>query len=197
MTRAELDALLRTTVDNALGRVQGLYESSRSAFEKTIQADLKALKPIIEVIRASGVEITPQIEKQMRQEVITRAYENAPQEIQPGQPVPQAPEEYPDEEPDPVTMAAWEMMEQSGVTIEDNDPEISMIVDEGTPLQFIRSIEKAIAAKQARLGQTPGQPPAPQAPHAPTNLGGSGGPTNEYHGQVMHPDEIWKRLSNK
>jgi hypothetical protein len=189
----QYQADLRAAEEAAFRRAQGLYESGRTNFEQKVQGELASLKNFIEVAKLSGKEITPQDEQQMRQNVIARAYETAQPATPPGQPQLQAPEGNGDDA-DPVTLAAWEMMKEVGVDIEDNDPEVRLIVDNGTPLQFIRSVEKAIAAKQARTGATGNQPPAVQ-PHVPTNAGGGGAPAY----QQLKPgdqDARWEQIQS-
>ena len=163
-----------------------------------VQGDLGALKQTLDIMKASGVQVTPEQEQAMRNQVIARAYET-PQGT-PGAPAAQPQPEYvPGEEdfeepPDPVTIQAWTMMEQMGVYINEDDPEVSLL-DQTGEQAFIASVKPAIEAKIKRLaGIAPG-PTQPQ-PHAPTNLGGSGAPTNDYYGKLHTPDEIWKGLQS-
>jgi len=194
LTREEFEAALQQ-IDRRWQQSATNLGRKQADFVQKVQGDLGALKQTLDIMKASGVQVTPEQEQAMRNQVIARAYET-PQGT-PGAPAAQPQPEYvPGEEdfeepPDPVTVQAWTMMEQMGVYINEDDPEVSLL-DQSNEQAFIASVKPAIEAKIKRLaGVAPG---LAQTPHAPTNLGGSGAPTNEYYGHVVDPDTIWKNM---
>lgn len=122
----------------------------------TIRTDLKQLEKHFEMQKAAGVEVTPEQQATMRNAVLLDGIQQEPEESEPteGQTPGQAPAQAPEQAPDPITQAAWSMMEERKVEILDEDPE-AKILDTSSPYRFLLSLDKAITAKETRLQEEP------------------------------------------
>jgi len=131
----------------------------------TIRTDLKQLEKHFEMQKAAGVEVTPEQQATMRNAVLLDGIQQEPEESEPteGQTPGQAPAQAPEQAPDPITQAAWSMMEERKVEILDEDPE-AKILDTSSPYRFLLSLDKAITAKETRLQEEP----PPEDPNQPT-----------------------------
>jgi hypothetical protein len=176
VTLEQAQKLAKDAADEAFKRAQSLYSKGQAGFEKKIQADLKNLEKALELQKKAGVVVTPEQENHLRQQVINQAFmadDQPPQQPSPEQTPAQA--DAGEEPPDPVTASAWQMMEQAGVDILEEDPEFKQYVNTNTEdaYVFLKSIEAAIAAKKQRLAT---QPQAQPQVRTPTNVGAGGGP---------------------
>lgn len=193
VTMEQAAQLAKEAADDAFRRAQSLYSKSQAGFEKKVQADLKNLEKALDLQKKAGISITPEQENTMRQQVINQAFMDDGQPTQqvtsPNQPAQAGEEEGP---PDPVTAAAWKIMEDAGIDdIEESDPEFSLI-DENTPdaFKFLRSIEAATEAKRKRLAE---QSPVQQPTRTPTNAGAGGSPINPIT-NINDPDALWSAV---
>jgi len=122
----------------------------------TIRTDLKQLEKHFELQKAAGVEVTPEQQATMRNAVLLDGIQQEPEKIEPteGQTPGQAPAQAPEQAQDPITQAAWSMMEERKVEILDEDPEAKTL-DTSSPYKFLLSLDKAITAKETRLQKEP------------------------------------------
>jgi len=188
VTLDEAQRIATDAAEEAFRRAQSLYSKGQAGFEKKVQADLRNLEKALELQKKAGVTVTPEQENHMRQQVINQAFMDGDQPTQPAAPGAQPAQAGEGaEDIDPVTADAWRLMDEAGVTIEDDDPEVALL-NQGSPYVFLKSIEAAIAAKRQRLGNTP-QPQA-QPPRTPTNAG-SGGSVGKQPADLKNLDAMW------
>lgn len=90
----------------------------------------------------------------------------------------------------PVILAADAMMQKSGVYIDPEDPELSLIDQETTDeITFLTSVRAAIQAKQQRLA-------AAGSPARMPNMSGAAKPGNPV-ANITDPDELWRMAMQK
>lgn len=117
------------------------YRANQSAmqkFENRVATEIKKLEGL-------NIQVTPELQQQVRT--------NVTQEIASEQPQPGSQPEgvqAQNQQPNPVVLAAQELVQEYGVNLEQNDIEIATI-DESTPRKFLKTFEAAIVAKKARL----------------------------------------------
>jgi len=113
-------------------------QSAQQKFENRVATEIKKLESF-------GVNATPEMQQQVRT-VVAKEFENEPPQTgsQPEGVQTQS------QQPNPVVLAAQELVQEYGVNLDQNDIEISTI-DESTPRKFLKSFEAAIVAKKARL----------------------------------------------
>lgn len=173
LTQEQLATLLEQTkaaaVEEAFRRAQGYYEKGQVKVQERMRQMEATLK-------AAGVTVDDQTRDRMKQAIaaeVSKEPETPPAGTptgsqQAGQP------EKPPENLDPISTEAYAMQRQAGVFIEDNDPELSMI-EQTSPYAFLRSIERAIEAKKARISRQRVMPAAPAI--------GAGGTPDRWSGQ--------------
>lgn len=153
LTRQEAQRLLDEVEKRAVSRAQGLVDKSGDRVMKKIQADIASLEQGLKLQRDMGLTVTPEQEEAMKAKLIQTAM-TAP-----------LPEEKPAESAqatsspaiDPITADAIRLQEAAGTWIVEGDPELSAIKTSGSPYEFLKSVETAIAAKKQRT-QSPPQP---------------------------------------
>ncbi len=181
LTRDEAERLAREAEERAFRRSQSLYDKGN----QRVRERLDALDNYFDSQAEMGNEVPDDVKARMRQkeEEAARkeaASETGPAQTQPAQAGAGAPD--PKDAPDPTTQAAWQMMKDAGVWIEDSDPETETL-DMSSEGNFLRSMSKAIEAKQARLGGQ--QEEKPQAePTGPTRTPTSAGVTGSHSVQT-------------
>ena len=162
-----VEKMVKNAEDKAFSRSQSLYEKGRQGFEKQVQSNLDGLKRSLDRL---GVEITPEREQALRTQAVEEAMasplEVEPEKTQgkePGVAPPTAPE--PQANQDPILAGAVRMMDEAGITIEDGDPEITMLdnIDPGKPYELYAKLDQAIQAKKTRLEKSPEETP-PSSP---------------------------------
>jgi hypothetical protein len=164
--------------DKIFRRLQGYYEAERQRMTSQIEQLQSDLQTVRQPLPAE-----------------TNALPAAP-----------PPEQQPEGStpPDPVTAEAWRLMDQSGIDIDDNDPEYSML-DQSSSTAFLSSVRNAINAKRQRTTGLPQQMQqlASQAPtKTPTSAGMNGGkPTNTAEGLAAriadlskNPSQNWREI---
>lgn len=171
ITRQEAEGLAReaaeAAAEAAYRRAQSYADKRQQVFNQSIEALNKAL----EMQRAAGITITPEQEQNLKDRVWQQAMtaqigdSASPENSPPGTPTPG---ETAQGQLSDIDKAAFEIMEEYGVTIEKADPEFDML-DPSTPRKYLNSMEKAIQAKQARLQKDTGNA------RTPTNAGMTGG----------------------
>lgn len=162
----------------AFQRAQGLIDKADSRITKKVQAELKTLEQTIAMQKQLGLEVPLDKVNAMRQEIIARAY-TEPEATPPTAASGGAPAQVQNQESgtDPITAAAYRIMQKAGITIEDGDPEVQMI-DQSDPDLFLASVGAAVQAKKARVGK----------PVTPTNAGSIGSPQSleqQYRAELM------------
>jgi len=119
------------------------YRANQSAmqkFENRVATEIKKLETF-------GVNATPEMKEQVRS-VVAKEFEN--EQPQTGS-QPEGVQQQ-NQQPNPVVLAAQELIQEYGVNLEQNDIEIGSI-DESTPRKFLKTFEAAIVAKKARLAK--------------------------------------------
>jgi hypothetical protein len=176
----------------SMGETQGKRISADIGLQ--IQDEFQQLRNSIEALKAVGGTVTPEQERAMKQRVIEEAFTKKPNETQlaPDQTPRRAPAQEPEEETDPITQDAWELMDEMGIDLLDDDPEVEMI-DDSTPRQFFKTLEKALEAKRQRISQTSEEPNQTVPPQARIPGAGAGGSTGSLLPDGTQPLE---RLQN-
>lgn len=184
LTKAEAQRLIAEAEEKALRKAQSSTDKAIDSIFKKVQDDLRSLTQTIEFQRNSGIEVSPEQEQQLKQQLVTRALAGAPESAQPSPPQ-EAPQK---EEVDPVTAEAWRMMEEAGVLVDEDDPEAKLL-NFSSPYKFLKSIESAIEAKKERISERPAR--------TPTNVGGRGAPTNSIVDVTDHRELLKRGLGGK
>lgn len=202
ISQEQLDQISETV----FRRFQGLQDKHAATINKKISDGFKALTQSLEVARASGAQITPEQEAQMKNKIITDAYaeEGTTEPPPPPSPIDQPPTAQgpgQGQEVDQVTLDGWAIMEEKGVFIKQEDPEAELLAKAKTPRQFYAAIEQAIEKKTARLNESgaPPEPPPvlPGAGRMPTNVASSGGHAGDPILNVTDPDQLWQIAREK
>ena len=151
--------------------ISALEEKLRKEMQQTAQSQADKVKNQInkklETLKAAGITATPEQAQAMIQAEQSQAPETPQQPVtQPRQPAQAAPVvaqtndpilnqaatwmQEDKSTPDPITAEAYRKMAQSGVRIQDSDPEASLIKG-GNVTEWLSSVDAAIEAKQKRL----------------------------------------------
>ena len=196
ITVEQAKQLTEQAVQEAVSKAQSLVDKSGNRVQAKVQERLQSLEATLKLQTDAGVEITPEQKKAMQQQVMLDALSEAPPEADPNAPAPPGEPQTPPgqaEQVDPITQAAWNRMKEVGVDILDEDPEFK-ILDMASPYSFLLSVDKAIAAKQSRIQNSPEVPTQTGAnPNARIPGAGSGGGSNTLLPQGTPPIE---RLDN-
>ena len=169
LTPESVRKIAEEVAESKFRQAQGLIDKADSRITKKVQAELKSLEQTVAMQKAIGLEIPPEKVNQLQQQIIARAY-TEPDASQPPAPSGMTPTQVNPQEPglDPVTAAAYKLMQAKGMVIEDSDPEVAMI-DQSDPYQFMISLDRAIDSKKARVAKA-------TQPGTPTNAGSQGNP---------------------
>lgn len=145
LTQEQINAVVGLVKEHAAPIAQEIsnkafrgIQSANKIFENRVTAEIQKLEKL-------KIPVTPELQQQVR--------ENVTQEIANEQPQPGSQPEgvqTQSQQPNPVVLAAQELVQEYGVNLDQNDIEISTI-DESTPRKFLKSFEAAIVAKKARL----------------------------------------------
>lgn len=165
ITKAELDGKLEE-LKSLLGKNFQAVQSQTDRYQSKVQAALQNFEGAIKTLTDQGISIDPAMVKSAKQQV---AFDAMTKGDLPAEQAPQEPAEEVNPQlsayRDTVTAAAEQLMTVSGITLEDDDPEIEQFIEpaaEGTPKQYLEAITKAITAKRERLakGVSPGALPS-------------------------------------
>ena len=164
---AQLQSVVAQQVEEAKRYAQSLTDKSANR----LQARLAEIERTVALQKQLGMEVNDEQVLAMKQAALVQAFQESgmppqqahaaaaqqaqqaqqgaqPNTVQPpGQPQP----EGRDVGLDPVGQTMLQIMENEGVTIEDNDPEVEIIKPDASPAEAIRSLLQAIEAKKARL----------------------------------------------
>lgn len=151
------------------------------------------VRKVLEAAQAQGVTMTAQQAQQIIATADTEAQQAQPQQQVQAQPQAQPAQQQPStparqEQPQavhPVIAVAQQMMSEAGITLEDSDPENSLVDQKTTnPAVFLASIQAAIDAKARRQA-------AAGTPARIPSLGGNGRPANPVS-TIKDTNELWK-----
>lgn len=152
VTSEALESALNNFFDK---RVQGFVDKRNNGLQERVKAQMDDLKKALDL---AGVEVTAEQQAAMTQKVINQALledNQAPaQEPQAQAQQPQASTQALGDDADPIIATAYRLMDEAGITIEDEDPEVKLINNDGTDAEFITSLMSAIATKKERQAQT-------------------------------------------
>jgi hypothetical protein len=192
VTREEAERM----VDEAVSRAQSLVDKSRHSLQQEIQSAVSAVERSIELAESSGVELSEEQKKAMRDrakdDVLIGANAQEKQDAGPGASGSGDPQEPsgPDEpesskqKMDATSAAGLEIMQDVGVTLHQTDPEAQEI-DHSSRGRYLASLEQACLKKKARL--------ASQGSRTPTNAGMEGRKHDEPIGAEKNLDAIWEQ----
>lgn len=161
VTQQDLDAALNTFFDK---RVQGFVDKRSNGLQNRVQSELANIKKALDL---AGVEMSQEQQDQIRQRVINQAILEDQQQTASQDQTPQAPQadtQADGADPDPAISLALRLMDEAKVTIEDSDPEVKLINQDGTDTEFITSVMAAIAAKKERTSTEAAQTAARVTP---------------------------------
>lgn len=179
VTIEQAQQMVADAIQKAESKAQSLVAKSGNRLQAKVQESLKSLEATLKLQAEQGIEITPAQQEAMRNRVVMEALSEAEEETpaaQAGQAGEPQPQNVQAGQIDPITQAAWDLMQERGVVIEPGDPELEML-DQSTPYKFLLSVEKAITTKETRLQSSSNEEPKtvpPQARIAGVGAGGSG-----------------------
>jgi len=155
MTRDEIKKIVEEVSAKQFQALQSMQSKQEERLKREVSKRLEALQE-------SGIQITPEQAKKVQEATIKQfkesdgdgqrqdaqpAYQNQPGDNQPPM--------------DPVSQAAYEIMKEENVFINEGDPELAIIDRQTTSRKlFLRSVDKAIEAKKERLSRPRGTPAA-------------------------------------
>ena len=177
VTAEEAQRIANQAAEAAFRRAQGLTEKTRQGIESQI-ATLR------QEMQAKGAPLAPEQEQVLRSQLEAQAVQQSEPPASAQQPAPAA---QPQTTGDPVLDVAFSMMRDAGTTVEEADPEFASIKQDGTPKQFLDSVETAIAAKKVRLGGK--ENPTARVPLA--------GPQLPAGSPELSEQELWDRAYRK
>lgn len=182
LTLDEVRAIAKEESENAFRRSQGYVDKQIPAIKEKI-ANLEASW------NARAAAGTPVDEATKQRELaaavqIQSAPPAAPQAPQPPAPLAGG---APEAELDPATQIIMDVMEKTGVKLEDNDPEVKAFANKEykSLLDLAADVQKACDEKKKRTASQP-PPTNPAAPPITPGLGSGGTPVSPYEGRHGH-----------
>jgi hypothetical protein len=164
LTPEQIEALVEKATNKAFRAIQ----SSQSKQEKRIK---EYVQQQVTLLRGSGVEVTPEIERAIHHNIREQLAE-PDGEDEPVQPTAQvAAPKATKTQPDPVDDFIAEVREMYGVEVEDTDAEAGEIVNNKSWAEYKRTYIEAARAKAAREAANP--PKARPIPNAVSAAGAS------------------------
>lgn len=159
LTRDEALQLAKDAEEAAFKRAQSLIDKANAGVLKKVQGDLKSLEQAIDLQRKAGIQITDAQAETLKQQVINKAFT----EVKIDEPEPVAPISQPpaqvgepgDATQDPINAEAQRMAEEMGVALDPNDPEWGIVKTDGTPFQYLSTVQQALQAKKQRTAVNP------------------------------------------
>jgi len=181
------------TVEEADRLREEILSRAQSHTDKTIgrlQEQLRVLKDTVEMQRKSGIEITPEQERNLRLSMIDQVLSNKPEEPQPStQPAPPGGRGA---EVHPINYEAARLFKEYGFAIEENDPEAGEILQGGKPEEWLDSIKKALDKKEERITQRRAKRQEPV--RTPTTAGVQGAPTTSQEALMAQYKQQAKKI---
>jgi len=205
LTREEAQRMAKEAAEDAFRRAQSLFDKNNAKVIKKVQDDMAALVKSLELQRKAGIQISPEQESQLKQQV----FQNAFADPEPAAPPEEADEEAPLTLPDgrqvppevvAINREAVKMQQEAGFNIEQTDPEFALL-NRNAPsgYLYLKSVEAAIAAKKERLAkvEAPAPPTQPQ-PNLHTPLPVAGSPASPTSGMSgMEKIEYYNRTKKR
>ena len=194
ITNEQLQQVLKQYTTEIQQKMDNLYHGVQTR-DNRVQNLVKQWEA---AAKAQGVELNDSQRKLMADTALIETIKQTANTTQPPAPVPgqgQAEGNVDQQLIERVNQTAYNMQLVAGVTIEDSDPEISILAaaENGTPKEYLDAIQKAINAKQARTAGSPNVAPTQAAPGAPKSPGlVKGVPQSNPISNINDPDELWK-----
>lgn len=192
ITLDEAKSMFQEAENKAFQRAQSLMDKADSRISRKVQERLSSIQQMLDTLKAQGIDVPPDKAQALKNDAIEKAYtDTAPDDPQVSE---QAPAQEPEQEGgavDPVTAIAWKMMKEAGVWIDESNP----MLDRGSEMAFLNSVDAAIKAKQGTGASTP-DANLPQAPRTPTGAGMVGGHVVPDYG-AMSLDQLWEAGKDK
>lgn len=180
LTRAELQALLDDREQKILGRAQSMTDKASGRLERRLRElhsqdsqTITLLKNLPGITEAQVKEA----EAVLKRDVMQRALQTGQPEQANGQP----PAGQPMPDAQAVTAAGQTIAEKYGLT--KDAPELALIVTDGSPQDYLRSIEYAGKLYEQRVKGAPKGGPQPKPSRSPAMLP-SGGRTQPDKGKL-------------
>ena len=154
MTREEIFKMVDERSAMQFQAIQSMQKKTEERLKSEVANRLSALQ-------TAGVTLTPEQANKVYQETEKQFRDEAAALSQPAQV--ENPQSNPNNQPprDPISQAAYEMMQEENVFIQQDDPEFSTIDTKTTSRRvFLKSVDKAIEAKKERLARPRGLPAA-------------------------------------
>jgi hypothetical protein len=181
ITRAEFEERLRQAEEAGLRRAQNLFEKGNRGIERRVKEEAAKVEAAVEYLKSIGNPLTEAQIKAMRAEAVNKAMLPSSPAAQPGG-SPQLPapgETFEQPALDPVTQTGQGILRQANVPFD--APELRLIKQDGTPMEYYESCFRAAQAYQQRAsGAQPQQQQQGGRPvgRTPTSAGMSGSGTN-------------------
>jgi hypothetical protein len=190
-------------LDSEIERLNKIYENKMNAFfrgtassnDKFKNAVQQRISNLENAAQQLGVPLTPSQKQQITDQATLEELQKATQSVSPGD---NTQEQFTEEEMK-VNNAAQTLIDLSGITFDENDPEGKIIDDAaetGDAQKYLDAVKQAIDAKKQRLSQA--STPAPErlpAGGAPGAIGGT--PNSNPISNVTDPDQLWEMAKKK
>lgn len=178
--------LRRADIESIVNEVSAKQFQAWQSMLGKQEARLKSeIERTVGLLNKSGVALTPDQMSKVRDNIVEELksvdVSDKPQAAQPGNR-----EHNPSQPPqmDPISQAAYELMKSENVFIDQSDPEFQNVKTNGTPREFLSSIQEAIDSKKERLTRPRG------APSASPSLAATGGNVNAGSLEAQYQKEL-------
>jgi len=181
---------IKQIVDKTVNEsMSNFFKQQKSQMDKLESRINKNVEKQVSILKKSGIDVTPEMEKGIEQatrEEVVSEYSQEDSGQPAGQPAAQSPVST-----DPVFQAAMaevaQLEKKFGVELFQEDPEASM-VNMASPFKFTQSYEQALQAKAERMKSNGGRQ---RDPMAGVHLGGGGSTPGNPLANRNNPDELW------
>lgn len=169
LTRAEIAAMFEQKLNEFKTSQHSAQQKAEARIKKELQTQLESLK-------RAGVELSPEQARALTDETRARITqeETGGQEPTAGGKMPESQGGPPPATVETVNAMANELVQEYGFGLDPaTDAEEIKMIDQGSPAKFIRSLERALEAKKARLDGQKQQREAKPGARTPMMAGGS------------------------
>lgn len=173
------DFITREEFVKELRKAQSQFDKAATSISTKVKAKLDQVEA---TLKYAGQEVTPEMRQALRQRIVEDALFEADQPSSPASA--NQPAQADRGDVGEINAAAFAMMKEAGIHIDENDPEAQSL-DQTNAYKFFKSLEVAIEAKKQRLASSPKR--------TPTNLGGSGAPTPKATDQAYRDEMLANR----
>jgi predicted ribosome quality control (RQC) complex YloA/Tae2 family protein len=184
-------------LDTEIARLNKIYETKMNAFFRGTESSNDKFKNAVQqrittlenAAQQLGLPLTPSQRQQITDQATLEELQKAAQTVNPGE----TQEQFTEEEMK-VNNAAQTLINLSGITFDDNDPE-GKIIDEaaetGDAQKYLDAVKQAIDAKKTRLAKG-GSPATERTPEggAPGAIGGT--PNSNPIANITDPNKLWE-----